>query len=251
MHLKLITGNTPISPQKNKTYNPDIHHRMSIRLKGYDYAQAGLYFITICCYEKRHLFGEIVGAKNFSPVNNISFNQQNVSPVTNNIPPINEPKMVFNDAGIFANNCWLEIPKHFPNVVLHEYVIMPNHMHGIIQLVDDLNVVGAKYVSPNTKIISNDNGANGDGMNGGGMNENGANGDSPLRSPFNTIGSVVRGFKIGVTKWMRQNTRVHDVWQRNYYECIIRNERSYDRISEYIINNPAKWAADKFYKKSK
>jgi putative transposase len=88
-------------------------------------------------------------------------------------------------------------------------------------------------------------------MNGGGMNENGANGDSPLRSPFNTIGSVVRGFKIGVTKWMRKNNVIHHVWQRNYYECIIRNERSYDRISEYIINNPAKWAADKFYKNQK
>jgi len=63
-----------------------------------------------------------------------------------------------------------------------------------------------------------------------------------------SIGSIVRGFKIGVTKWMRQNTDVYYVWQRNYYEHIIRDEQSYQRISEYIINNPAKWADDKFYK---
>jgi REP element-mobilizing transposase RayT len=257
MHLKFIAGNIPIVHSKNKKYNPDIHHRKSIRLKGYDYAQTGLYFITICCYEKRPLFGEIVGAKNLSPAKNGGSSQtQYISSAPKDFSPIDEPKMILNDAGIFANDCWLGIPKHFPNVVLHEYIIMPNHIHGIIQLVNDLNSNGTKYISSNTKIISNGNGANGDGANGDGANGdgangNGANGDSPLRSPFNTIGSVVRGFKIGVTKWMRQNTDMQHVWQRNYYECIIRDERSYHRISEYIINNPAKWAADKFYKKSK
>ena len=69
----------------------------------------------------------------------------------------------------------------------------------------------------------------------------------PFVSPSRTIGSIVRGFKIGVTKWMRQNTDVETVWQRNYHEHIIRNEQSYQTISDYIINNPAKWADDKFY----
>ena len=76
---------------------------------------------------------------------------------------------------------------------------------------------------------------------------NGAKNISPLRSPSKTIGSVVRGFKIGVTKWFRQNTKTHDVWQRNYYDIIIQNEKSYFTISEYIENNPLKWNNDTFF----
>ena len=67
-------------------------------------------------------------------------------------------------------------------------------------------------------------------------------------SPLNTIGSVVRGFKIGVTKWLRQKSKIHDVWQRNYYDIIIQAEKSYYTISEYIENNPLKWNSDKFFK---
>ena len=77
---------------------------------------------------------------------------------------------------------------------------------------------------------------------------NGAKNFSSLwRSPSKTIGSVVRGFKIGVTKWMRNNTNVMNVWQRNYYDHIIRNEKDYHRISEYIKNNPILWKEDRFY----
>jgi len=78
--------------------------------------------------------------------------------------------------------------------------------------------------------------------------DNSAKSVSPLRSPSKTVGSVVRGFKIGVTKWMRQNTNVYKIWQRNYYEIIIRNEKADQNISNYIINNPQKWDEDKFYK---
>ena len=99
------------------TFNPKLHHRKSIRLKGYDYSQKGLYFITICCHEKKHLFGKIINAK-----------------------------MILNDAGIYAKKCWLEIPSHFTNVILHEYVIMPNHIHGIIEL------VGANQYSPDIEF---------------------------------------------------------------------------------------------------
>jgi len=85
-------------------YNPKIHNRRSIRLKGYDYSQAGLYFITICCQDNVCLFGTI---KNGA--------------------------MILNSGGQMAKKCWTEIPNHFPNVILHEYVIMPNHVHGIIE----------------------------------------------------------------------------------------------------------------------
>ena len=132
-----------------------------------------------------------------------------------------------------ALKCWNEIPEHFKHAQLHEYVIMPNHIHGIIEL-SDIIPVGAKNFSPLQMPQQ-----------------------SPLQmpqqspqpiipsSPSKTIGSIVRGFKIGVTTWMRQNTDIYNVWQRNYYEHIIRNEKSYVRIAEYIINNPAKWTLDK------
>lgn len=86
-------------------YNPNVHHRRSIRLQGYDYSQAGLYFITICCQGRECLFGDII-----------------------------DGKINLNDAGKISNECWLAIPHHFPNAFLHEYLIMPNHVHGIIEL---------------------------------------------------------------------------------------------------------------------
>ena len=201
-------------------YNPHIHHRRSIRLKGYDYAQAGLYFITLCCYDRTCLFGYVtVGAENLPP------------------------EMILNDAGKTANECWLEIPKHFPNVILHEHIVMPNHVHGIIELTGN--------DAPLQKINADNNGVKhflSENRTKHFLSENRAKDFSPLRSPSKTVGSIVRGFKIGVTKWFRGNTEIETAWQRNYHEHIIRNEQSYQTIANYIINNPAKWAQDKFYK---
>lgn len=213
-------------------YNPQKYHRRSIRLQGYDYSQEGLYFITLCCQDRAHLFGKIV-----------------------------DGAMIFNDAGLQAQKCWQDIPNHFPNAVLHEYIIMPNHIHGIIEF------VGANQYSPNNNSPNNDSPNNdspnqkfSDNGNDVENNDktkdlelvNGTKNFSPLpnatwRSPSKTIGSVIRGFKIGVTKWMRNNTTVVNVWQRNYYDHIIRNEKDYDRISEYIKNNPILWKEDRFY----
>ncbi len=170
-------------------YNPEIHHRRSIRLKGYVYSQAGTYFVTICTQGRRCLFGDIINGET-----------------------------ALNDAGKIAQQCWLEIPNHFPNTELDEFVIMPNHIHGIIFIND---IVGAKNFSP----LRN---------------------ESKPHSPSKTIGSNVRGFKIGVTKWLRQNTDIYNVWQRNYYEHIIRDERDLNQIRDYIINNPIKWALDEY-----
>jgi len=189
-------------------YNPNIHHRHSIRLSGYDYSQEGLYFITICVQDRKCLFGKIVGVENL------------------------QPKMILNDAGKIADNCWLEIPEHFPNAVLHEHIVMPNHIHGIIELIKSGS--------------HNDSESN-----------NGVQIFEPRRNQFqkiipHSIGSIVRGYKIGVTKWFRNNTVVvqnfepQPIWQRNYYEHIIRDEKSYQRISEYIINNPKNWKEDNF-----
>lgn len=208
-------------------YNPQKHHRRSIRLQGYDYSQEGLYFITICCQNRAYLFGKIV-----------------------------DGKMILNDAGLQAETCWQDIPNHFPNAILHEYIIMPNHIHGIIEF------VGANKNSPNNNSPNNNSPNQTFSDNGNDVENNdkakdlelvnGTKNFSPLpnatwRSPSKTIGSVIRGFKIGVTKWMRNNTTVANVWQRNYYDHIIRNEQDYERISEYIKNNPILWKEDRFY----
>ena len=174
-------------------YDSTTHHRHSIRLKGYDYSQCGLYFITICVYNRLYLFGEII-----------------------------DHEMILNNAGKIAQNCWSEIPDHYPNIVLHEYTIMPNHVHGIIEIT---NSVGVQNFEPLPQ-----------------------HNEYQHIIPY-SIGSIVRGFKIGVTKWFHQNTNIVDLWHRNFYEHIIRDEKSYNSISKYIINNLLHWKDDKFYGK--
>ncbi len=94
-------------------YNHNIHHRHSIRLQEYDYSDTGLYFITICCENRACLFGNVA-----------------------------DGEMILNEIGFIARECWLEIPDHFPDVSLHEFIIMPNHIHGIVE------IVGANKHSP-------------------------------------------------------------------------------------------------------
>ena len=170
-------------------FNPEIHHRRSIRLKGYDYSREGLYFITICCHDRICVFGNIpgndsvgaqkfvpgntpgndsvgaqkfvpgntpdndsVGAQKFVPGNtpdNDSVGVQNVG--VQNFEPLHSKQMILNDAGKMAKECWLQIPNHFPNAVLHAYVIMPNHIHGIIELITNTpgnDSVGAQKFVP-------------------------------------------------------------------------------------------------------
>lgn len=169
-------------------------HRRSIRLVGYDYSQAGLYFVTICAKDRKCVFGRVEHSEVF-----------------------------LNNVGKEVKKCWLQIPEHYPNVVLHEFVIMPNHIHGIIEL------VGANYYSPDStgQIIFR------------------ANNDSPLQvnnGTSGTIGAIVRGFKIGTTKALCSS-----VWQRNYHEHIIRNAEAYHKILEYIIINPLRWGDDCYH----
>lgn len=169
-----------------------IHNRRSIRLKGYDYSREGLYFITICTNNRAHLFGFI-------------YNQQ----------------LQLSTIGNIVQKCWEEIPIHFPNVILHEYVIMPNHIHGIVE-------ISSKLTPDNWLMLPHQQH------------------DFQKMIP-RSVASIVKGFKIGVTKWCRNNTKINTVWQRNYYEHIIRNEPSYHTITRYIINNPEKWNDDCFF----
>lgn len=197
-------------------YNPQKHHRQSIRLKGYDYSQAGAYFITICVMGRQHLFGQVVNKE-----------------------------MVLNQMGQIAYEEWLNTPLLRPNVSLDVFVIMPNHIHGII-LINEIDPPSkGELHSPlilHTPIIL-DNGGTGE-LHSPILN-NGNIGD--FKSPSNNIGAIIRGYKSAVTKQI--NSLNHDsfAWQRNYYEHIIRNDLAYQRISDYINNNPSKWDEDKFF----
>ena len=214
-------------------YNPNIHHRRSIRLTGYDYAKAGLYFITICCHNRICHFGHVENGE-----------------------------MVLNEFGKIAYNEWMKTPELRNNVELGEFIIMPNHMHGIIRLIrrgelnspENISLNSPENISLNSpENISLNSPANpiGDSIKNEIYISSQIQGEfhSPLRGPSNNIGAIVRGYKSSVTKQLNLLNIGCPVWQRNYYENIIRNEESNQRISEYIINNPAKWAVDKFYGK--
>ena len=188
-------------------YNPSVHHRRSIRLKGYDYSRAGLYFVTICLQNKQCLFGKIT-----------------------------EGEMVLNDVGEIAFDEWKKTSDIRSNVLLDVFVIMPNHIHGIIVIVEnDDNHGRGELHSPDkmNELHSPDIET--------GVCDKGVC-DTPLRSPSNTVGAIVRGYKSAVTKQLG-----YSIWQRNYYEHIIRNENAYQNIFDYIVNNPANWNEDEFY----
>jgi REP element-mobilizing transposase RayT len=363
------------------TYNPNIHHRRSIRLKGYNYTQAGAYFITICVYGRKHLFGSIVNGE-----------------------------VHLNQYGRIARDEWLKTSAIRPNIRLGEFVIMPNHFHAIIIIDDNGECRGESHLSTGTEVQPDDNHATyrrgeshspprieshspprieshlpppieshspmaspikkvachpceskqviplhilvndetvqtylsvmgqyllfdhgvlgyddllkeeGDSTGKGecdwvgkgecdsplrrgsdlpmqvgsdssmpgrsdlpmqvgsdssmpgrsdlpmpvrsdlpmqlrsdssmpGRSDSSmqVGSDSPLRSPSKTVGAIVRGYKSSVTKQINKLQDGLRVWHRNYYDIIIRDETSFDNISNYIINNPAKWEEDRFF----
>jgi putative transposase len=175
-------------------YDPDKHHRRSIRLKGHDYAQPGAYFVTACTHERASLFGHVVSGE-----------------------------MHLNEAGEMAQGCWEDIPTHFPLVELDAFVVMPNHIHGVIVILGR----GEKSFAPTRCGTSIPTGTT-----------------TMPQPPSKTIGSIVRGFKIGVTKWFRANTDVYSVWQRGFYEHIVRSEQELTAIRQYVQANPARWDED-------
>ena len=120
-----------------KQYNPNIHHRHSIRLKGYDYSQEGLYFITICTQNHKHLFGEI---KNVPHVGTVGAGS--ACPKSN----INIPQMILNPYGEIIQQCYWDLEHKYPNIECCEYVIMPNHFHAIIKI--DRDAFGAGEPRP-------------------------------------------------------------------------------------------------------
>lgn len=192
---------------KNKLPN-----RKSIRLKGYDYSQAGLYFVTICTQNRAHLFGNIKNGE-----------------------------MILNDAGKMVETEWMKLTDRYKNIQLHEYVVMPNHFHAIFQIVGatlvvDPNVGQPQGIAPTPGITPTPGIAPTEGI-------------APTGK---RLGDMVGAFKSITTVNYIRHIKTNDwprfygkLWQRNYWEHIIRNEFAYNRISQYIINNPLKWENDK------
>ncbi len=175
-------------------FDPQKHHRRSIRVKGYDYASNGAYYITIVTYHRDLLFGEIVNGE-----------------------------MILNTLGKIADECWRAIPEHFPNVELGKHVIMPNHAHGIIAIRDDTlttNVGATQWVASTTP-------------------DNRPKGPKPK-----SLGAIIGSYKSAVSYRANKEQNVTGIWQRNYYEHIIRDEAELQRITDYIESNPSQWDED-------
>jgi putative transposase len=163
-------------------YNPEKHHRRSIRLKGFDYSRSAAYFITICVQDRECLFGTI-----------------------------SQNQLLSNDAGKMVSADWLALPSRFPSVILDEFIVMPNHFHGII------------CISPDSP-------------------------DNPK------LGKIIGGFKsivnnnyiagVNTQNWQPFNKRL---WQRNYYEHIVRDDVALQKIQEYIQHNPFTWQIDSLH----
>ena len=167
----------------------------STRLSGWDYSENSSYFVTICIRDRKMFFGNI-----------------------------KDSEMVLSELGKFAEKFWLEIPKHFPFISLDEHVVMPNHLHGVIDIdkADGRDV--ACYVST-------------------GDNKEFYSKISPTEG---SLGAIIRSFKSAVTREINKKSINTDFsWQSGFYEYIIRGEKDLNKIRDYIINNPANWAEDK------
>ena len=196
----------------------------------------GMYFITICTKNREHYFGEIVYDEN------------------------NEAKMNYTELGKIAIECWESIPQHFPHVEAPLWVVMPNHIHGII-IINAATVETQNFASQsNTPIVETQNFASQsttpivetqnfasqsntptvETQNFASLPPNDGNRFGPQSK---NLASVVRGFKIGVTKYARERG-IDFAWQTRYHDHIVRNWDEMNKIADYIENNPARWAID-------
>ena len=172
-------------------YAPDSRRRRSIRLKGFDYTLAGAYFVTVVVQGRACLFGEIV-----------------------------DGNMCLNNTGLLASEAWQWLGTQYPYVVLDEFVVMPNHLHGIIMITDDARRGGSRTAPT------------------------GAGSPDRKRKP---LGRLIGAFKTVSTKRVNcaHGLPGRPLWQRNYFEHVVRSEESLTEIRQYIHDNPARWEFDK------
>ena len=167
----------------------------SARLSNWDYGADGAYFVTICTKNREPYFGEI----------------------------LNTDRIELSEIGKYVHKCWHDIPLHFPFVQLDEFIVMPDHVHGIL-FINKQNIncitVGTQYVASLQQQQQNKFGP---------QSQN--------------LASIIRGFKIGITKYARIN-KMKFYWQSRYYDHIIRNDFELERIRKYIMENPSHWSGD-------
>ena len=185
-------------PVDKMTRFRDRYRIESARLRGWDYASEGWYFVTVCTVNRECLLGEII-----------------------------KSRMVLSSIGQIARQYWEEIPDHFPNVKMDAFIIMPNHIHGIINIDNGRDVASGRDVACYVSTRSNDD-----------IMSN----ISPVRG---SLGTVIRSYKSAVTRWCRKRGRPYVVWQPRFYDHVVRNEESLNRIRGYIRDNPVKWVTDK------
>jgi REP element-mobilizing transposase RayT len=171
-----------------QVYEPEKHRRRSIRLKGYDYSQAGAYFVTVCTHNREYLFGNVVN-----------------------------DETVLSRYGKIVENVWYNLTNHYLNIKLDASVVMPNHIHGIIILME-MDNVGAGFKPAPTDLTK-----------------------------YYPLSEIIRAFKTFSARHVNELriTPGIPVWQRNYHEHIVRNENELNRIREYIVNNPLQWQFDR------
>ena len=196
-------------------YDPGRHQRRSIRLKGYDYTQAGAYFVTICTWNREALFGDVLGGH-----------------------------MQLNAYGRVAATMWERISRHFPHVQLDAWVVMPNHVHGIIFIVE----------APRRSRVYPDWRSSQPGCTSGESSitrklpdgECSRTALDRLAPTPGSLGAIVGNFKSVTARRVNRmrKTPGAPVWQRNYHERIIRNQRELDAVRQYIQDNPAQWEYD-------
>jgi REP element-mobilizing transposase RayT len=219
-----------------RRYDPEVHHRRSVRLKGYDYAATGAYFITICVHNKACFLGQIANGQ-----------------------------MILNNAGNMIGRIWNEIPQYYPGVQIDAFQIMPNHVHGVVWIVGagpcacpgdrqglslDKRVQEqeCKETGIQEDILGNHEGLGGRQKGQPQGNEGQPRGAAPTRM---SLGDVVLRFKTLTTKHYIDNVKQNrwpsfdgKLWQRNYYEHIIYGDRPLRKIRKYIADNPTAWQVD-------
>ena len=185
----------------------DKYRVQSARLQNWDYSSAGAYFLTVCTKDRECMFGDVV-----------------------------DGKMGLNEFGKFAHKCWEQIEKLHDFIILDEFVIMPNHVHGILFIEHPMSAVETRQwrVSTTVHVSTTDGGTS----NIGNVSKFG-------QLPKKSIASVINHYKGFITKRLRETTDFYASWQSNYYDHIIRNEQELNRIRQYIIENPFRWDTDR------
>ena len=207
-------------------FNPEKHHRRSIRLKGYDYSMAGAYFVTMCVSNRQRLFGNVI-----------------------------DGKMILNEAGRMVETIWMQLAIRFEFIELDEFTVMPNHFHGILVLSGRCESCIRPGSDESCIRTDSDESCICTGRGESCIRPSTVSGDHKDRPDGTlpgTVGRVIQAFKsistheyINGVKHKNWTPFPGKLWQRNYYEHIIRDDESLKRIRAYIINNPLQWAYDR------